>query len=71
MDSRNAQAFFTIANKYKNKRSGLHQSQSIMSTKSKYDTKDTDYYVKQCHEQQYNKYIFKKYQRYEKCEKKF
>ena len=41
MDSRNAQAFFTIENKYKNKRSGLHQSQSIMSTKSKYDTKDT------------------------------
>ena len=52
MDSRNAQAFFTIANKYKNKRSGLHQSQSIISTKSKYDTED---YVKQCHEQQYKK----------------
>ena len=51
MDSRNAQAFFTIANKYKNKRSGLHQSQSIMSTKSKYDTKDTNYYVNQYHEQ--------------------
>ena len=69
MDSRNAQAFFTIANKYKNKRSGLHQSQSIMSTKSKYDTEDTT--SSSVMNNNIKKYIFKKYQRYEKCEKKF
>ena len=71
MDSRNAQAFFTIANKYKNKRSGLHQSQSIMSTKSKYDTEDTNYELICISYNNIKKYIFKKYQRYEKCEKKF
>ena len=70
MDSRNAQAFFTIANEYKNKRSGLQQSQSIMSTKSKHDTKDTTT-SSSVMNNNIKKYIFKKYQRYEKCEKKF